>query len=133
MLDLRKTALIGFWAAFAALFGQGGAGSNGSAASNARAEAYFRANVKPVFESYCNQCHGPSKQKAGLRFDEGKSAFTGVTPAVTPNDPERSLILSVIGWEGRVKMPPKRRLDDEQIGAIRKWIEDGAWWPAQAP
>jgi len=125
MLDGRKILVSLVFAAMGAVFAQ--------SATNASGEAYFRANVKPVLENYCYNCHGPSKQKAGLRFDQGKSAFTGATPAVTPGDVEKSLMLSVISYEGRVKMPPKRRLDDEQIATLRKWIEDGAWWPKETP
>ena len=34
-------------------------------------------DVKPVLESRCFKCHGPEKQKAGLRLDVKESVLTG--------------------------------------------------------
>ena len=34
---------------------------------------YFELKVRPVLAAHCWECHGPNKQKAGLRLDSPRS------------------------------------------------------------
>ena len=35
----------------------------------------FSREVRPLLEKHCFKCHGPEKQKGGLRFDTKEGAF----------------------------------------------------------
>ena len=53
-------------------------------------------------------------------------------PAVKAGAPGESLLLQAIEHKGELKMPPGRRLAEDQIAVIRTWIEQGMIWPEQA-
>src|SRR2546427_10293976 len=37
----------------------------------------FENEVKPLLAAHCVQCHGPEKQKSGLRLDQKEAALKG--------------------------------------------------------
>ena len=45
------------------------------AASTGGAAPDFSRDVRPLLEQHCLKCHGPEKQKGGLRFDTREGAF----------------------------------------------------------
>jgi hypothetical protein len=46
-----------------------------------------------------------------------------------PGDTEKSLLLHVIRYDGKVKMPPGGRLRQDAIAALTEWVKMGAPWP----
>jgi cytochrome c553 len=94
---------------------------------------HFEKNVRPVLIDKCVACHGPSKQRGGLRMDSRAALLKGGDsgPALIPGDPTKSLMLKAIRWEGDLKMPQKEadRLTPTQIAAVEAWIKSGAAWP----
>src|SRR5262245_46776457 len=87
----------------------------------------FDREVRPILERSCWKCHGPEKQKAGLRFDRRPEASKAITPG-QPADSE--LIRRVETASADERMPPKSDpLPREQIKVLRAWIEQGANWP----
>lgn len=97
----------------------------------------FKADVLPIFQASCVGCHGPDRQKGGLRLDVKARALKGgdnFAPAIVPGKSEDSpLIQFVAGLEPTLTMPPKgNRLSPEQIGLLRAWIDQGAPWPDEA-
>ena len=100
----------------------------------------FARDIQPLLADHCIKCHGPEKQKGGLRLDgrieamkggdEGKAIETGKSA-------ESRLIHLVAGLEEESVMPPKgEQLTAAQIGLLRAWIDQGANWPdgaKQAP
>src|SRR5438309_6743855 len=80
----------------------------------------FDKDVKPIFEQQCFKCHGPDKQKAGLRLDVKASALKGGDsgePAIVPGSPHKSNLLKVVTTDDPEQtMPPKGdRLKPQQI------------------
>jgi hypothetical protein len=51
---------------------------------------------------------------------------------VIPGRPSESRLLSAVRHEGKIRMPPGRKLPDSEIGEIEKWIAAGAVWPTGA-
>jgi hypothetical protein len=49
--------------------------------------------------------------------------------AVSAGAPDQSLLVRAIEQTGELKMPPGRRLADDDIAAIREWITKGMVWP----
>ncbi len=104
-------------------------GASVRAADDAEA---FETWVRPLLVENCRKCHGPEKQKGGLRVDSRKSLIEGGEngPAIEPGRPERSLLIQAVRRRGELKMPPNRKLRDDQIAALERWIASGAHWPA---
>ncbi len=99
--------------------------------------AQFEREVKPILEARCFECHGPDKQKGGLRLDQKSGILGGGDsgePAVRPGrSGESPLLQLVVSAEPDEMMPPKgERLKPEQVQALKKWIDHGAHVPADA-
>jgi hypothetical protein len=101
-----------------------------AAAADAEAEA------RSVLTANCLKCHGPSKQKGGLRFDSREGVLSkgdSGSPAVAPGRPAASeMIRRVTAKDAAERMPPDgAALTAAQVEALRKWIEAGAAWPRE--
>lgn len=96
--------------------------------------AQFEREVKPILEERCFDCHGPKKQKGGLRLDQKAGILSGGDsgePAVRPGRSGESPLLKLVSsLEKDEMMPPKgERLKPEQVLALKKWIDNGAHLP----
>ncbi|MDF1861715.1 MAG: DUF1553 domain-containing protein [Verrucomicrobiales bacterium] len=100
-------------------------------------EIDFESDIQPIFLEHCYDCHGPKKQKSGLRLDLRTSAFRGGeegTVIVAGKSGESALIAHVSAApEDEKRMPPREHSKDgltgDQIKALTKWIDSGASWP----
>jgi hypothetical protein len=94
---------------------------------------FFEKRVRPVLAENCFSCHGPKKQSAGLRLDTSEFLRKGSDngPIFLAAQPEKSLLLEVIRYEGEIKMPPKGKLTAAQLADLTHWIKLGAPWPAE--
>ncbi len=91
----------------------------------------FEKDVRPLLEARCFRCHGPQKQKSGLRLDRRGAALRGGDnhgPAIRPGRGAESAMLRLAaGLEKDTIMPPEgKRLSAEEIGLLRAWIDQGA-------
>ena len=98
---------------------------------NAKADEAFEKAVRPVLAANCFTCHGPEKQKGGLRLDSQQAMLTGGDsgPAIVPGHPEASLLIKAIHYGDEPRMPPKGKLSAEAVAALTRWIRQGAPWP----
>src|SRR5688500_1769767 len=84
----------------------------------------------------CVSCHGPEKQKGGLRLDSRKGLLAGGDSgaAIVLSNATASLLYSnVAGLNPESVMPPKgERLTTNEIALLTGWINDGAPWPSNA-
>lgn len=98
-----------------------------------RAEpSFYLARIAPVMDRHCVVCHGPEKQKAGLRLDSFAQIMKGAESGamVKPGDAAGSELLR------RVRLPKddeevmpsdgKPLLAPEEIKVIELWIAAGA-------
>ncbi len=96
---------------------------------------FFEKKVRPVLVDNCYNCHSANtNSKGGLRVDDRNGLINGGGrgAAIVPGQPEKSLLLEAVRHaHEKVKMPPApaKRLNDEQIADLSKWIKDGAAWP----
>ena len=94
------------------------------------AKVDFEKDVLPLFRENCQDCHGPSKQKAGLRFDRRSSVLKAFSRRVIPGSSANSMVYHRLkGDEYGPQMPPKGPLRPEDIELVKTWIEEGAPWP----
>ena len=103
---------------------------NGNEKADPASIEFFEKDVRPILANRCQGCHGPAKQKGGLRLDARSSILSGGTsgPAVVPGDPKESLLVNAINYGETNQMPPKSKLPDAEIATLTRWVQMGAPW-----
>jgi mono/diheme cytochrome c family protein len=106
-----------------------------SAESPSTGHVDYTRDVKPILAQHCVKCHGPDKQRGGLRLDTAvavrKGGDKGLAVAPGHGDVSR-LFLAVTSAEGVKPMPPKGpALNAAQVAVLRAWIDAGAAGPAK--
>ncbi len=90
----------------------------------------FGRDVLPIFRGQCGDCHGPAKQRAGMRLDRRSSVMKSFSRRVVPGSSSNSFVYHrIIGDGYGAPMPPTGSLRPEQIEIIKAWIDQGAEWP----
>ena len=96
----------------------------------------FQAEILPLLEDNCIDCHGPDKQKARLRIDRRPVLLLGGdsgSPAIVPGSPEKSHLIELIKLKDPDERMPQKGdpLSSAEIALLEKWIAEGAVWPGQ--
>lgn len=94
----------------------------------------FPAQVGPLFRRACFKCHGPEKQRGGLRLGSRSSVLKGGDSgesAIVPGEPDASALLErVASDDSNVRMPPKAEpLAADELALLKRWVAEGATWP----
>src|SRR5438093_8870888 len=99
----------------------------------------YEQDIKPIFENSCFRCHGPEKPKSHFRLDNRESALKGgennKIDIIPGNSTNSVLIHYVCRLVEDMEMPPPGKgdpLTPEQIGLLRRWIDQGANWSAES-
>jgi hypothetical protein len=90
---------------------------------------FFEKRIRPVLNDHCYECHGSDKVKGGFRLDTAAGLLKGGDsgPAIVAGAPERSLLIKAIRYQDKdLQMPPKHRLEPEQVAELETWIRMGA-------
>jgi cytochrome c553 len=106
----------------------------GVADDNAARAEHFEIHVRPILATHCFQCHGPSKQKGGLRLDQRATALAGgdTGKAIVPGRVDEGELLKAIKYDpDGYRMPPSGKLPRQAIIEFEKWVRDGAYWPEE--
>jgi hypothetical protein len=88
--------------------------------------------VKPILQTKCYSCHGPNKQKGGLRMDDSLRLMRGGKDGIViePGKADASEMTKrlVLPIDDEDHMPPKEKPQPtaEQIALIHWWIDNGA-------
>lgn len=91
----------------------------------------FERDVFPIFQRACVECHGAKKQEAELRLDQPFSESG--RELIEPGNAERSELFRRITLpeSHEERMPATgRMLAHSDVAMIRRWITEGAVWPA---
>jgi hypothetical protein len=93
---------------------------------------FFEKRVRPLLHEQCFKCHSGPKPKAGLtltsRSDLLKGGVSG--PAALAGNAKHSLMIQALHYDEALKMPPNKKLPDEAVADLTRWIEIGLPWPA---
>ena len=92
----------------------------------------FARRVAPVLRQRCVKCHNAQKARGRLSLVRQQAILQGgeTGPAIVPGNSAASMLVKmVIGDEPQM---PKQgaHLTAEEIADIRRWIDQGAIWPA---
>src|SRR3954447_19166670 len=97
------------------------------------AEVRFNRDVRPILSQNCFSCHGPAKQKAGLRLDSAEAATKALKSgavAIVPGKPDASeLVKRVFSADPDEAMPPAeahKTLTADQKETLLHWVAQGA-------
>ena len=103
-------------------------------ATTARGDAGvdFRHDVAPIFERHCIRCHRPENKKGEVSLATPGDQAAG--EYVVPGRPQESGLLELVEPPEPGKRPEMPRqgtpLSADQVGVLRRWIAEGAGWPA---
>jgi hypothetical protein len=91
---------------------------------------FFEKKIRPLLVEQCYGCHSAEakKRRGGLVLDTRDAIRKGgdTGPAVVPGKPEDSLLLQVVKYIDRIKMPPKGKLPAAAVADLEQWIKMGA-------
>ena len=92
--------------------------------------AFFDAQVLPLLQSRCYECHSHEKKiKGGLALDlkSGWEVGGDHGPAIVPGDLSKSHLVEAVRYQNpEMEMPPKGKLAAREIEIFEKWIAMGA-------
>jgi cytochrome c553 len=98
---------------------------------------FFESRIRPDLATECYDCHGPEKQKGGLRLDSRDALLEGgdTGPAIIPGNPAESLLFQAINHSiDDLKMPKDgAKLDRRVLDDFSAWIRSGAVDPRDQP
>ena len=88
-------------------------------------EVQFHRYVEPIFAAQCLTCHGPDRQRSGLRLDLRGSLLRGGDygqPSIVPGRPQNSLLMAAVSDpDSDLRMPPDGPgLTKTQINTLRR-------------
>ncbi len=97
----------------------------------------FQAQIAPLLEAHCFECHGPTKRKGGLRLSNGDDAHlggdAGASPFIKDAEGHIPFLHRILSEDDALRMPPKGpALPKEAIETLSTWIEAGAPYGTQA-
>ncbi len=107
--------------------------SSGPAPAAASDLEFFEKKIRPVLATRCHQCHGPDKQKGGLRLDSHALVMAGgeLGPEIVPGKPGESRLIEAVRYENPdLQMPPKGKLQEQEIADLTRWVAIGSPWPS---
>ncbi len=93
---------------------------------------FFEREIRPLLAKNCYECHSgrAKKLQASLRLDSRAGMLRGGDSGavIVPGKPAESLLMGAVRYED-YEMPPRGKLKDREIAALKKWIFAGAPWP----
>src|SRR6478735_6297514 len=87
-----------------------------------------------AIQKNCIGCHGENGM-SGLDLRSREAALKGGSrgPAIVPGKSKESILVQAVLRTGKLQMPPgKAALPNEDVEAIREWVDAGANWTATA-
>ena len=100
-------------------------------ADDSAATEHFEKSVRPLLIAHCVKCHGAEKSESGLRLDQEAGIARGGDSGdvIRAGEPDESLLIQAVRQTGELKMPPGKKLSDEEIRGLETWVRNGATWP----
>ena len=129
--EARRRRFAGAWWLLLSLLGAGPPASWAAGVD-------FRRDIQPLLVKHCLDCHGPAKQKSGLRLDRKEAAFRGGDsgePGIVAGNSKQSRLFRLVerprqrpdAAQGRAVVPGPDRPDqalDRQRGRLAR-VRDG--------
>ena len=89
---------------------------------------FFENKIRPILATNCLECHSADKGKikGGLNLDSKPDWVKGGESGalIKEGDVKGSTLIKAVTWEDDLQMPPKKKLTDEQIEDLKKWVRN---------
>ncbi len=122
---MRNNCLVGWWLAALAF-----CLSLILLESAAAQELTYHADIVPLVNQHCLDCHDADQADGGFRVDTYRHLLKGgdeAGPAVVPGKADESPLVEYLTGKRTPRMPNQRKaLADDEIALIRAWINRGA-------
>ena len=94
---------------------------------------FFNKKILPLLQNNCYECHGNNQSKGDLQLNSRDDALLGGGSggaAIVPGNIEKSLLIAAVRHtDPDLQMPPERKLEDDEIKDLERWVALGAPWP----
>ena len=94
---------------------------------------FFNEKILPLLENNCYECHGNNQSKGDFQLKSRRDVLLGGAsgePAFVPGNIEESLLIEAVRHTNPdLQMPPERKLEEDEIKDLEKWVAQGAPWP----
>ncbi len=92
---------------------------------------FFEKSVRPLLVAKCQMCHNAQLQSSKLDLSTAEGFMKGGAGGALINHEKLSdsYLLTVIGYEAAIKMPPTGKLSDAEVAILTEWVDSGANWP----
>lgn len=90
---------------------------------------FFESKVRPLLIEHCYECHSGAERQGGLRLDYRQALQQGGDSglAIDPKKLEQSRLLTAIQYNNPdLQMPPKGKLQQNEITILTNWVLQGA-------
>ena len=90
---------------------------------------FFENRIRPALVRYCYECHSAESKEIGgklfldTRHGLRKGGESG--PIFVPGNPDQSLLIQALRWDG-TEMPPDKRIPPAVLNDFEQWIQMGA-------
>ncbi len=93
---------------------------------------FYEQSVQKVLRTNCVACHSDKNSSSGLSLQNRESILKGGNrgSSFDAQDLSSSVLLNAVRHHGDLKMPPGRKLKDEEIAVLEKWVSMGVPMPA---
>ena len=97
---------------------------------DAKGAEFFEARVRPLLAAKCVACHtgASAKGKLDLRTREALLKGGEQGPSVVPGNPDKSLLVQAVRYQGKLRMPLGAKLSDAEVETFTEWVRMGAPW-----
>jgi formylglycine-generating enzyme required for sulfatase activity len=86
----------------------------------------FQKDVAPVLEQYCTKCHYPGNTTADMELASRDEVMQH--KMLVPGKPDQSVLYNIT--KSGLMPPGDPKVSAPELAIIRRWIEQGASWPA---
>ena len=94
-----------------------------------RAAESFRAEIAPILRQHCIRCHSGEEPKGDVNLTSAANTAE-YDNLIVAGRPDQSLLIEVVSGN-EPRMPESGDpLAAEQVASLRRWIAEGAEWPA---
>lgn len=87
-----------------------------------------------LLQAQCASCHSAAVAMSGFRVDSREALLKGGQrgTALQPGNAAASLLVKAIQHQGKLTMPPGKKLPASDAQLLEKWIDAGAAWPTSS-
>ena len=92
--------------------------------------AFFEKKIRPIFVEHCYGCHSVQAKipQGGLMLDSRDGVRKGGDhgPVIVPGEPDKSMLIKAVRYNGKPRMPEKGKLPLALIADLEQWVRLGA-------